>query len=166
MPRASELEESRKTPVPCSRAETLPIDPAVGLLQHQREASEQASSDDKETVCLAEREHLACGIGLAAARRTVAETRKYPIGAAGSGADCGRGGLARLVLELRVESTARVVLPTRGSTGAIATAARHALVAPFLADEVRECKRVFGDIGLLAVATEAAVFERFRIAGI
>lgn len=38
-----------------------------------------------------------------------------------------------------------------------------ALVAPFRADEVGECLRVFGDVGYLAIAADARVLEGIGI---
>lgn len=54
-----------------------------------------------------------------------------------------------------------MVLPARGRAGAVAAAVIHALVAPFLADEVREGEGVLGHVGLLAVSAQAAVLECF-----
>jgi hypothetical protein len=78
----------------------------------------------------------------------------------GLGDAAGRGRLGR-VGSLGVLSAAGVVLTARGSALHVALAALDALVAPFGADKVGERQGVLGDVGLEAIATDAAVGESF-----
>lgn len=52
-----------------------------------------------------------------------------------------------------------MVLTARGSTLVVVAAVLHTLVSPFLADEVGQSEGILGDVGLQAIAAQAAVRE-------
>lgn len=78
----------------------------------------------------------------------------------------GRGSLRRCcrgIVALGVGRTARVVLEAGGGAHVVVLALGDALAAPFGADVVGQAQAVFGDVGLLVVAAEAAIGERFLV---
>lgn len=59
-----------------------------------------------------------------------------------------------------------MVLTAGAGARVVLAAGFHALVAPFRASEVGQGQGVLGDVGLLAVAAEAAVGQGFRVTGV
>lgn len=72
----------------------------------------------------------------------------------------------RGILPLRALRTARVLLTAVGRASVILSAVAHALVAPLLTDEERQCLGVHGDVGRGTVAADALVGEGVRVAGV
>jgi hypothetical protein len=106
------------------------------------------------------------GLGVAGrrARATGAEAGVDGVGGSrsiGGGGGCTVRGGGGSVDALGVEGTARVVLTAVAGARIVAAAGGDALVAPLLADEVGQGERVLGDVGLEAVAADAAVREGF-----
>jgi len=134
------------------------------ILQHDGEASEQATEHDHQARDAADLDGRGRQ-GLLAITRPAGQTRVQAAAArrAGRGRH-GRGGCR--VDAGRVLRAARVVLPAVAGAGVVLAAGGDALVTPLLADEVGQRQRVLGDVGLLAVAADAAVGQGRGIASV
>ena len=92
-------------------------------------------------------------------RAGLAGRARVDVGAVGRRAGAGRRRRRRGVGRLGVQGAAGVVVAAGGRARVVLAARRHALGAPLGAHEVRQRQRVLGDVGLGAVAAEAAVRE-------
>lgn len=119
---------------------------------HESETSEESAENDGEAIVTGEVSHLS-------STRVLAEVGDDLVVGALGGSGGGAGGRGCLVGWGGVLGTTRVVFTAGARAFVVLPAGKDALVAVLGASEIGEGEGVLGDVGLLAVATDAAVSQ-------